>query len=82
MTDSSDTESTVLMSATAKKEKRKPDWSRFGLNPEKQEVGSYQRDSSPSDHHLESGYDQTDPGKGNELFHEDEVRVLSMVIIA
>ncbi|XP_064597612.1 solute carrier family 12 member 8-like [Liolophura sinensis] len=72
MTDSSDTESTVLMSATAKKEKKKPDWSRFGLNPEKQEAGSYQRDTTPSDHHLEGGYDQSDPGKGNELFHEDE----------
>ena len=73
MSDSTDTENTGLMGAAGdhaqKRRKHAPDWERFGLSQEPVKP-DYKAtvDTGP-----DSGYQQPDASKKNELFHEDLV---------
>lgn len=73
MAENSDTEITNLMSASSKKEKKKPDWHRFGLSWEQAKAtDSYSGFLTDNN---ETFYQHADEGKQNELFAEDLVSV-------
>ena len=66
-----DGENATLMSTSMKKEKHKPDWSRFGLSEEQQQEADLSRKKEAEDvyqHH-------TDPSQDNELFTQDLVSI-------
>ncbi|GAB1600704.1 solute carrier family 12 member 8-like [Argonauta hians] len=69
MADNSDTENTNLMSSSLRKEKKKPDWHRFGLSREQAEAtDSY---TSFLTDNNEAFYQHAEGSKQNELFAED-----------
>lgn len=72
MADNYDSENTNLVSSPSKKEKKKPDWSRFGLSQEQAKASETSLNTFSVDKN-EALYQHTDGGKHNELFTEDLV---------
>lgn len=70
MADNYDSENTNLVSSPSKKEKKKPDWSRFGLSQEQAKASETSLNTFSVDKN-EALYQHTDGGKHNELFTED-----------
>lgn len=72
MSDMSDSEHTNLMSSGSRgKDKKSPDWSRYGLSTEQQQASKSSPIPPTSNPHDDAG--GFDEGRQNELFREDQV---------
>lgn len=81
MSDSSD-EHAGLMATAESRKKRTPDWSRFGLSEEQQKQEDAQRAAArrgSAGDGGETGYQQEDYGKQNELYREDQVKIMTYI---